>query len=119
MMSQSGGEHMTAGFIVAELARRDVKIGMTTVYRHLDHLTGEKLIRKFVIDGRSGSCYQFVQEPPEHEHFHLKCNDCGELVHLDCERVSDLVQHIFDDHTFRLDPTKTVLYGRCKRCLHS
>ena len=115
-----GGAHVTAAQIVAHFEKEKVAIGRTTVYRHLDKLTESGKLRKFTTDGVSGACYQYADAKEIcREHFHLKCEDCGELLHLECGALSEIQNHIFDEHAFKINALKTVLYGKCDNCLNN
>ena len=46
----------------------------------------------------------------------IKCEKCGKLIHLHCEDVVKLEQHLMDSHGFRMDPCRTVFYGLCEEC---
>ena len=115
------GEHITASQIVTHFAAQDVSIGRTTVYRHLNQLTESGKLRRYTIDGSaSGACYQYTgSEDSEHccTHLHLKCEGCGELLHLECHSLHALEKHVRDEHAFEINATKTFLYGRCNDCI--
>ena len=50
------------------------------------------------------------------EHFHLKCIECGKLIHIDCNYMKSLDEHILQHHGFKVDNSRTVLYGICNSC---
>ncbi|HHX56934.1 MAG TPA: transcriptional repressor [Clostridiales bacterium] len=109
--------HITAAEIVAHLNAEGTTVGATTVYRYLDKLVEIGYVRKYIMDEKSSACYQYVQENEEcGEHFHLKCVKCGELFHTSCDFMQGIDVHILKHHGFRVDNTKTVLYGECESC---
>ena len=95
-------------------------IGTATVYRHLESMVDEGLIKKYIIDGNSPACFEYV-DPGSHEEgevcFHCKCEVCGKLIHLHCEELEAIQTHILDEHSFRVDPIRTVFYGVCENCI--
>ena len=112
------GAHITAAQIARHFEQEAVPIGKTTIYRHLDKLTENGKLRRYVTDGISGACYQYVgNEDICDAHLHLKCEGCGELLHLDCEELDSLERHVLDKHAFQVNTKKTVLYGKCDYCL--
>lgn len=116
---QSFGEaHFTAADVVLCLKERGVRIGQATVYRMIDRLSETGELRKYVVDGSTAACYQQVKHDVEHchEHFHLKCESCGALLHVECHELSRIASHMEADHGFVIDHGKTVFYGRCQRC---
>ncbi len=91
-------------------------IGKSTIYRQISNLCEEGKIRRFRgADGKS-VVYQYTGEHRCHDHFHLKCQNCGKLIHLDCKHIDHLRQHIQLEHEFSIDMISTVIYGTCKDC---
>lgn len=109
------GRHITVEELTEQLALSGKSVGRTTVYRCLEKLVCEGKAQKYASVGES-TCYQYLAETDCHEHFHLKCVDCGRLIHIECEHISELAKHIGDEHGFTVDKLKTVLYGKCKEC---
>jgi Fur family ferric uptake transcriptional regulator len=123
-----GGSHVTAGQIAGHFGSVGFPIGLTTVYRHLDKLVQSGKVRRYIMEGASASCYQYEYVGGDSgaganvrgdgaEHFHLKCEDCGTLLHLRCEILSEFPRRVYEEHTFRIDASKTVFYGKCADCL--
>jgi Fur family ferric uptake transcriptional regulator len=109
--------HVTANQIVHYFRKQGISIGQTTIYRHLEKLCDTGLIRRYTL--REGSaCYQYIQnDRPCQEHFHLKCEICGELIHLECDLLDEIQKHVYKKHNFQINALKTVFYGTCDRCL--
>ena len=107
--------HLTVADIVSGLELQGIHIGKATVYRTLERLCESGDARKFIIDERSGACYQYADSGCE-RHFHLKCIRCGELIHLSCDFLAEMEEHIFHDHGFKVSSGKTVIYGVCSHC---
>jgi Fur family ferric uptake transcriptional regulator len=106
--------------MVSEIARHFINegaaIGQTTIYRQLEKLVSLGKIRKYTHGEGDGSCYQYVANAACVEHFHLKCEDCGELIHLDCAFLDEIEQHLLTEHEFQVNALKTVFYGKCGKC---
>lgn len=111
--------HITADDIIDFFKNTDNPIGKSTVYRYLDNLVRENIIRKYAsIEHGEAACFQYISDNNEcHRHFHMKCSKCGNLIHLDCHEVEELSEHIFKEHRFKIDMCKTVLYGICENCM--
>ncbi|MDR3053297.1 MAG: transcriptional repressor [Coriobacteriales bacterium] len=111
------GEHVTIEQLTEHFAKDAAPVGRTTIYRYLAKLEQEGLVRRFKVDGLSSACYQFIREPAScGDHFHLKCEQCGTLVHLECDSLAQIQQHVLAEHSFRINPLKTVFYGLCEGC---
>ena len=109
--------HMTAAATSEHLKAKGHSLGMSTVYRQLDKLVAAGLVRKYIIDENSSACYQYIGESGACcEHFHLKCNVCGKLLHTDCSFMKQIAAHMKEHHGFEVDLSKTLLYGVCSEC---
>lgn len=116
-LQNSDSCHVSVEEVSDHLKASGEKVGRTTVYRYMEKLAAEGVLRKYFIEEGAGACYQYV-EPWEtcREHFHLKCLRCGTLLHLECEFLDQIGEHIRVNHGFEVDNTKTVFYGICKDC---
>ena len=117
VLKQTEGRHFTADGLILMLTKNGFNVGRTTVYRCLDRMVSEGRVRRYAQADGGSACYQYVSENSEcAEHFHLKCTRCGKLFHIECETMNHLSQHILNEHGFKVDNFKTVLYGVCKEC---
>ena len=112
-----GDKHFTIDTLCEILCKNGNVVGRTTIYRFLERLSDEGILQKFVMPQGESSCYQYVGKNSHcHEHFHLKCEKCGSLIHMDCDEMRELAEHIKNHHGFYLNPLKTVIYGMCEDC---
>jgi Fur family ferric uptake transcriptional regulator len=117
-MKSLGGDHITVNQLVRHFEDMEEVIGQTTIYRHLEKLAAGGKIRKYVLSDGKSACYQYVEDEKKcREHFHLKCEICGSLIHADCDLLDVIEQHLLAKHKFQINVLKTVFYGTCKRCL--
>lgn len=118
-LSASPGKHFTAGEICEYMKSQGEAIGQSTVYRRLEALVDEGILNKYIMDGNSPACFEYIGEDG-HENeevcFHCKCEACGTLIHLHCEELEEIGTHLLKDHQFRMDPKRTVFYGLCEKC---
>lgn len=118
-VESSSGAHITVDGLTASLERSGTAVGRTTVYRYLERLAKNGTVRKYVQAGES-ACYQYVGDRREcREHFHLKCEQCGRLIHIECGHLEELSRHIEASHGFKVNKLKTVLYGICEDCANN
>ena len=97
--------------------QKDLKdIPVATLYRLIDSLVESGEVRKYIIGPNSSCCFQYVDGHDCHNHFHLICEKCGKLYHLECHEVDHLLEHIKDEHGFSIDISKINLYGLCEDC---
>ena len=108
---------VTADEIYLHFMQTDGKIGKATIYRSHDKLVENGEIKKYLSDGGDSALYQYVDAAHGCDrHFHLKCVACGAIIHLDCGFMREFECHISEHHHFRVDNTRTVIYGLCGNC---
>ena len=105
-------------FSAKELIKNeDINLGEATIYRSLSKFVDEGLIKKFISPDSDGALYQYNRcENACSSHFHLKCVVCGSLFHMECDMMNEITYHIKEHHNFKIDNSKTVLYGLCNEC---
>ena len=112
-----GDKHFTIDSVCEILLQRGENVGRTTVYRCVEKLSKDGVLRKYAAVSGESTCYQYVGENKHcHEHFHLKCEKCGSLIHMECHEMESFAKHIKSNHGFCLNPLKTVIYGICEAC---
>lgn len=107
---------VTAKDVFAYLAKKGVAANITSVYRYLESLSESGKLNKYVAQKGQQATYQYVGEGNCSNHLHLKCSECGQIIHLDCGFMDEISEHISKGHGFELDCENTVIYGKCKDC---
>ena len=113
------GQHVTVQEIREYFKDREIAVGTTTIYRQLEKMVKDGLVEKYVVEGTNSACFEYIGESETSDYescYHCKCEKCGKLIHLHCEDVVKLEQHLMDSHGFRMDPCRTVFYGLCEEC---
>ncbi len=88
----------------------------STVYRLMTYLVEEGTVKRFVKGHSRRFVYQIVGGRDCHAHLHLKCMECGKLLHLD-ETVSErLLCAVRSSNDFSVSEEETVLFGACAVC---
>ena len=106
------------GCFTAREVTENVSAGEATVFRTLSALVDDGILNRFTGDSSRGSAahYRLSMCDDSHPHIHLRCEDCGRLIHMDCGFMDDIVSHFRADHGFSVDCARTVIYGRCGDC---
>lgn len=118
-MESVQGSHVTVNDICTYFASRGISVGTTTVYRHLEKMVQEGLVAKYVVNGTSSACFEYIGRHEQENNvscYHCKCEKCGKLIHLQCGEVENLKQHMMEHHSFEMDSVRTVFYGICSEC---
>ena len=103
----------TSDEIIAQLS--DSGVAKSTVYRIISSLSEEGLLRKTQDGGNGKSSYLLMDCEGCRHHLHLKCLECGRLVHLEGGVSLELERTLKELQNFELDEN-TMLYGRCGGC---
>ena len=111
--------HPEKAFTVEELAEQlhgEHAPGKSTLYRLLPQLVAEGLVKRFTKDGSRTAMYQSVACRQQEMHLHLKCTDCGKLLHLDNDASTLVLRNVLRNSHFAIDEKETVLFGKCGVC---
>lgn len=111
------GKHITAYDIHDYFRQQGVNIGMSTIYRHLEDMTAEGVVRKYATEANEAACYEYITNDCRYEScIHCKCELCGKLIHINCSEMQNIEKHFLKDHNFKINSIKTTLYGICENC---
>ncbi len=89
--------------------------GKSTLYRLIDELVKSGEVKRIQDRDTRHVSYQYIEKAECHEHLHLKCAECGRLIHLGHELSEALVKNIENKAHFALDLGE-VLFGKCEDC---
>ena len=110
-------KHLTIEDINNHLKEQNEKVGQTTIYRYINMLVNDGLVRKYIVDIGQPACFQYIKNVQGCEiHYHLKCNKCGNVLHMDCGIFKEVENHLKEKHKFKMDSSKLMLYGICDNC---
>lgn len=108
-------KHFTAEQILTILEEQDTPVSKATLYRTLEQLVENREVIKYNFDGTS-SCYQYLNcEHNKGRHLHLKCEECGKIIHID-DVTESLDLELEKKYGIAIDLSKTILYGICDNC---
>ncbi len=104
--------------IVLELkmAHGDKIPAKSTVYRLITKLVEEGTVKRFVKGHSRQFLYQIVDCEHCRSHLHLRCMDCGKLIHLNEKLSDELLDVIRLQSDFSVNEVETVLVGACSDC---
>lgn len=81
-MESVQGSHVTVNDICAYFGSRGISVGTTTIYRHLEKMVKEGLVAKYVVDGTSSACFEYIgrhEQDTSISCYHCKCEKCFRL----------------------------------------
>jgi Fur family ferric uptake transcriptional regulator len=104
---------LSAQQIHAELRRRGERIGLTTVYRHLQVLSEDGQLD--TIRDTSGET-RYRRCRSEVHHHHLICRQCGASVEVEGRPVEQWAEKVAAESGFTAVEHTVELFGLCPRC---
>ncbi len=90
--------------------------GKSTVYRLMGQLVDKGTVKRFVKGNSRQFLYQLAGSEECHHHLHLKCTECGKLLHMGHTLSEQLINEILGENDFSVAPDSTTLFGCCKDC---
>jgi len=87
-------------------------VSRPTVYRTLGEFVDARLLRKFVLDGRS--VYEHDYGYPQHDH--LYCNKCEKLFEFQSDELLKLRDEVASANSFQVRSHRLIISGVCDGC---
>ena len=111
-------KHSDRQFSVEEITEALAATGISrsAVYRNVEKLTEDGVIRRFSAEGGNCFLYQYVGGTPCLFHLHLKCLACGKIIHMKENESAEVGATALRGYDFHIRPRETILYGTCSRC---
>lgn len=91
------------------------RVGIASVYRVLDVLSGLQLVQR--IDVGDGVARYEPAHPDGEHHHHLVCDDCGRVVAFEDERLEQALEGLSKRLGHEVAAHDVVLRGECADCL--
>ncbi len=90
-------------------------IGRTTIYRLVEKLVQDGVLKK-ILKNDNTTYYQYLEKCDKENHFYLRCDNCGNMIHVDCDCIEELSNHLFKEHNFITNKKNVVISGLCNNC---
>ena len=108
-------EHMSAEEIYLAVKKRNLDIGLATVYRTLEILTEIEIVNKISFDDGLAR-YDLKQEGDKHFHHHLLCLKCGGIEEIFEDLLETVEQDVEKRFDFQIKDHRLTFHGICKNC---
>ncbi len=115
-------ENCEKAFAIEELAHElgerfgENAPGKSTVYRLVQKMVDDGTLKRLVKGNSRSFIYQLAAGEHCAKHLHMKCIECGRLLHMDDEHSRGLLLKIFEENAFSVNEKQTVLLGKCINC---
>ena len=99
-----------------KLYNHDELPGKSTIYRLIQQMTAEGTVKRMLKEHSRKFAYQIAAGEHCASHLHLKCMDCGRLLHMDDNESLKIMTEVLKKNHFAVDGKETVLVGKCDNC---
>ncbi|WP_037570971.1 Fur family transcriptional regulator [Spirochaeta cellobiosiphila] len=103
--------HPDAESLYYEVRKLMPNISLGTVYRNLDFLADQGLIKRLHVSGRQ---MHFDGDMDDHHHF--ECRKCGKIIDVPLSEEPQTLSLPFDHINGRIDGFSVSFYGVCEDC---
>ncbi len=103
--------HPTAEFLYEKVREKDSKISLATLYRNLNQLAQNKIIKK--IDGLETSSHF---DHNTHAHYHFICSKCKRVFDIDADVAPNLIINTESKTGFTIQNHDITFSGICADC---
>jgi Fur family ferric uptake transcriptional regulator len=104
--------HLSAEDLVSLVQKRAPNVNPSTVYRTLELLVGENLVRRTDL----GADRIFYEPAAEHPHHHVVCERCGAVAHVHADVLGKLAQRVEAASGYELGDRELTMFGLCSSC---
>lgn len=114
----AGADHLSADELLEKVTAAQSDVHRATVYRTLEGLTAAGVLCHVHLD-RGLTAYHLANDveaangPP---HLHAQCSQCGRVVDLPPDVLTEATTRVRRSTGFRLDPSHVALSGVCREC---
>ncbi len=104
-------KHPTADMIYLGLKKNIPSLSIGNVYRNLNILIEQKLIRKVEVKGLQER-FEAICEP----HYHFICEGCGAILDLEMPILKDLNKKLQKSSNLKVNRHQLTFFGCCDSC---
>lgn len=103
--------HPTADELLEFLKEENSNVGLTTLYRNLNQMASDGMIKK--IDGLEASAHF---DHNTFEHYHFICKECGKVFDIPSSVAPSVVKNTREATGFDIISHDIVFHGVCSEC---
>ena len=107
--------HPTVDDIYNTIRKKNLKIGLATVYRTMRAICDSGLAGE--VDFGDG-VRRFEHRYRRQHHHHLVCIKCGRVIEVTSDKIESLQKKLAREHNFTSTKDTTMIFGICSKCEH-
>ena len=104
-------DHFEVEDFIESLRKQKKQFSRATVYRTIKQLLDAGLLQK--ISTKEGKVY-YEGTSNQTQHAHVICNECGKILEIKDQRITDLLQECCNDLGITIEYQSLHIYGKCK-----
>ena len=109
-------EHLTPAALYEKVKLENKDVGLVTIYRTIEILTGLGFICEMHL---GGSCRSYTIRRPSEHHHHLICSDCGKVIDFTNCNLDGLANRLAQENHFKINSHLLEFLGQCNQCRHN
>jgi len=102
--------HINIDTLYENIKHKYQSISLATIYKNINAMIKEKLLLEVKLPNQKS-----VYETIKHNHSHLLCNKCHNIIDIDVD-INSIIDDISNKNQFKIDKSDLVLSGICKNC---
>ena len=103
--------HPTADELYTQVRSRLPRVSLATVYRNLEWLSEQGLVRKIEVGGRQKRFDGDISD-----HYHVRCQKCGRVSDIEMDVLENLEGCISESCGFTVTGHRLEFTGLCSEC---
>lgn len=103
--------HPTAEEVYTHVKTLDSKVGIATIYRHLNSLVEQGHLREINLE-KQGVRYDLIDE----EHYHFICDECGSIENFHLASLDTIQSDVEQLTQGKVSRKDIMIHGTCKKC---
>lgn len=112
----NNNKHLSCEDVFNIVSKENSDLGIATVYRTLQLFEKLNIVYKINFDDGL-SRYELNLGEENHQHHHLICLNCGNVIEVKLDLLESLENKIEKDGNFKIVDHNVKFYGYCKKCL--
>ncbi len=112
---KNNDQHLSTEEICEQVKEKYPSVGIATVYRSVQLLEKLGLIQHISLED---GCLRYQPADPkgQHEHHHLVCEICGDIIDFHEDMLELFEKEIYLKKGFRVSNHRVIVFGICEKC---
>lgn len=114
-LTDERNKHLTCEEIYDRLNKQNANVGIATVYRNMQLFEDLGIATRLQLED-GVSRYELNIDHGEHQHHHLVCLKCYDVIEVTEDMLGDIESEIKEKYDFKISDHVLKFYGTCSKC---